>query len=561
MNQLTRRGVFGVLGGTVGLAACGGASEGGAKLGSFEGTVAFEHGVASGDPLPDRMVFWTRVTRKSATTDDIPVLLEILEDGALVQSHILSAKRSADDTVKFDAEGLTPGTVYTYQFKVMSSDGEVASPTGRTKTTKSGGSDEVKISFISCSNYPFGFFNVYKAIGKRDDLDAVIHLGDYLYEYGPDGYGGEVGAQIGRPHAPAKEIVLLEDYRERHAQYKADPDLQAAHAAAPWITTWDDHESANNSYRTGAQNHQSDSEGSWTDRKQIAVQAYLEWMPVRDPEPGKARAALWRTFTFGNVATVHALESRLTGRSDEISWSTELDGVAPADVPTKAAEVMARVNDPSRTMLGEEQENWLAEELRSSVEASKTWQVLANQIVMARVVPPNLNATLTDEQKAQVTNPFVQPLIGFTALQLPFNLDAWDGFPAARERLYASAKEAGARLVTLTGDTHTGWANSLTDASGELRGVEFGCTSVTSPGMGTLLPFEDLGEQFSDNNAEVDWHDPFGSGYTLLTLNDKEVRAEFLKVDTVLQPSETVTSEATFRTTVYDDTLTALERL
>ncbi|MEO0956826.1 MAG: PhoD-like phosphatase N-terminal domain-containing protein, partial [Pseudomonadota bacterium] len=202
MGQLTRRGVFGVLGGTVGLAACGGAGESEAKLEAFDGPLAFEHGVASGDPLPDRMIFWTRVTRKSETTDDIPVLLEIVEGSKTIQSHMLTAKRSADDTVKFDAEGLTPGTVYTYQFKVVGSEGEITSPMGRTKTTKASGADDVKIAFISCSNYPFGYFNVYKAIGKRDDLDAVIHLGDYLYEYGPDGYGGEVGEQLGRAHLP-----------------------------------------------------------------------------------------------------------------------------------------------------------------------------------------------------------------------------------------------------------------------------------------------------------------------------------------------------------------------
>ncbi|MEO1029580.1 MAG: alkaline phosphatase D family protein, partial [Pseudomonadota bacterium] len=309
-----------------------------------------------------------------------------------------------------------------------------------------------------------------------------------------------------------------------------------------------------------AQNHQPDTEGSWSDRKQVAVQAYLEWMPVRDPEAGKAREALWRSFTFGDVATVHALETRLTGRSEEISWSTELNNVAPADVPAKAVEVMGRVNDPSRTMLGEEQEDWLAGELTASVKGGKTWQVLANQIIMARVVPPNLNATLTDEQKAQITNPYVQPLVGFTALQLPFNLDAWDGFPAARERLYASAKTAGARLVTLTGDTHTAWANTLVDGVGERRGVEFGCTSVTSPGLGDLLPFPDLGQQFSDNNSEVDWYDPFGSGYTVLTLTKDDVQAEFLKVDTILQPSESIVSEASFKTSVDGDSLTALEK-
>ena len=174
---------------------------------------------------------------------------------------------------------------------------------------------------ISCSNWPFGYFNVYKAIAQRDDVDAVIHLGDYIYEYGVDGYGGQVGEQIGRRHDPVTEIVTLEDYRTRHAQYKSDPDLQAAHAIAPWYCTWDDHESTNNSYRSGAENHNPENnEGDWTARKQVAVQAYMEWMPVRELQPGRAAESIYRSADWGDLASIFMLESRLTGRSDEISW-------------------------------------------------------------------------------------------------------------------------------------------------------------------------------------------------------------------------------------------------
>ena len=261
------------------------------------------------------------------------------------------------------------------------------------------------------------------------------------------------------------EIITLGDYRMRHAQYKRDPMLQAAHAAAPWLCTWDDHESTNNSYRTGAENHQPETEGNWSDRKQAAVQAYMEWMPVRDPREGRDFTSIYRQFDFGDVATVFCLESRLTGRSDEISWGAELAGVQPDAVPAKAAAVMQAVSDESRTMLGKVQEAWLDAGLKRSTEAGKAWQVLANQVIMAEVKPPNLMTALTPEQQAAQTG-YVAGMIPFSQLGLPFNLDAWDGFPAARERLYASAAAAGARLITVTGDTHTAWANTLHDRSG-----------------------------------------------------------------------------------------------
>jgi len=329
----------------------------------------------------------------------------------------------------------------------------------------------------------------------------------------------------------------LDDYRTRHAQYKTDPDLQAAHAAAPWLCTWDDHESTNNSYRSGAENHNPEAgEGNWTDRKQAAVQAYLEWMPVRDPEVGKPREALYRRFDFGDVASVICLETRLTGRSDEISWFTEIGGLEAAQVPLAAARTMVKVQNAERTMLGAVQEEWLDEQFKDSTAKNKSWQVLANQIVMARVRPPNFTQTLTDAQKAAQDVGYIQQLIPFSQLGLPFNLDAWDGFPAARDRLYASAKAAGARLVTLTGDTHTAWANTLVDADGERRGVEFGCTSVTSPGLGLYIKeVPDLGQQFVDANPEVDFYDPFDNGWTVVTLTKDEVRADYRKVSDVTQ--------------------------
>jgi len=483
---------------------------------------------------------------------EVGYVVRDVETGTVQAEGTVLTSAERDYTVKVDVEGLSDGTDYVYAFTVLTAGGEVVSSTGRTRTAAASGDKPVRAAVVSCSNFPFGFFNVYEEISKQEDLDLVIHLGDYLYEYGADGYGAEVGEALGRQHAPAREIVSLADYRERHAQYKADLSLQKAHAAAPWLCTWDDHESTNNSYRTGAENH-NDGEGEWTERKQRAVQAYLEWMPVRDPAPGAPRSAIWRSFDFGDVATITCLESRLTGRSEEISWGAELADVEPADIPETAQDVLLRVNDPSRSLLGADQEAWLSERFEGSAQAGKPWHVLANQVIMAEVRMPNYAQTLTSEQVAGAVaaagdnGSFVQLMVGFSQLGLPQNLDAWDGFPAARERLYAAAAAAGVDLITLTGDTHTAWANTLKDKSGGSRGVEFGCTSVTSPGLGRFLAnVDDLGQQFADANDQVHWFDPHGNGFTLMTFYADRVTADFRKVSTVAEPDYTAATEAAF---------------
>lgn len=574
MGKLTRRGLLGASSSVLGLAACAREPilEPEARItvspddrAAYPGTVNFIHGIASGDPLPDSVIIWTRVTPDAAYPDAaVPISYGVFEDEALEspvkygQGYALPER---DYTVKVNLTGLEPDRVYYFRFIAKVASGDVSSPIGRTKTTAAAGTQPVRFAVISCSNYPFGRFHVYREISNAAELDAVIHLGDYLYEYGIDGYGGSTGQEIDRNHEPPLEIVSLDDYRTRHAQYKTDPDLQAAHAAAPWICTWDDHESTNNSYRSGAENHNPEAgEGNWTDRKQAAVQAYLEWMPVRDPEVGKAREALYRRFDFGDVASVICLETRLTGRSDEISWFAELGGLEPSAIPLAAASTMLRVQDPERTMLGATQESWLEAELKDSTAKDKTWQVLANQIVMARVRPPNFANTLTDEQKAAQTLEYIQQLIPFSQLGLPWNLDAWDGFPAARDRLYASAKAAGARLVTLTGDTHTAWANTLVDAEEVQRGVEFGCTSVSSPGFGTYMKqVPDIGPQFAAANPEVDFYDPFGNGWTLVTLTAETVQADFKKVSDVKAETYTASEVISYVSRRTDDGMTPLE--
>lgn len=580
MSNFTRRALLGGSGAIVGLAACQAETMPGTDETTdtmtaprpYPGRVRFEHGVASGDPLSDRVIIWTRITPEAPVqSTPIPVRARLYHDAALdspAGEWQAIAKSSTDFTVKIDADGLIPGQTYYYRFEALTETGAIASPVGRTKTTTKTGHDPVRLAVISCSHFGFGHFHSYRDISKDKTLDAVIHLGDYIYEYGlgPDddpSYGAESGRALGRTHEPTHEIITLSDYRTRHAQYKRDRDLQSAHAAAPWICNWDDHESANDSYRTGADNHNPENgEGKWSERKQNAVQAYFEWMPIREPQAGAVRDTIYRRFEFGDLASLICLETRLTGRSEEISWSKELGDLDDAQVPFAAVSTMLKVRDPDRTMLGPVQERWLSEQLERSTRTGKIWQVLANQVIMAKVRAPDLNRTLTPGQIRAQDGSEVAPLIPFSRLGLPWNLDAWDGFPAARDRLYAAAKNANAKLVTLTGDTHTAWANTLLDNNRQQRGVEFGCTSVTSPGMGEYFRnVDNLGQQFADANEEVEWHKTTGQGWTLITLTRDAVRADFWQVSDVRQPDYSSAKIKSFEVRLTDGKIGPLAEL
>ena len=577
MVNLSRRGFFGI--GAAGALAAGcvtGKSQHWAKA-PAETNVSFDHGVAAGDATSNSVILWTRATPASDTAG-FDVLCEVATDRAAfenraarsadasIPSVVISTSADRDYTVKVDfgageTAPLQPATTYFYQFVVTDAEGEKVSPIGSFKTLPAEGRAAFKAAFVSCSNFPFGYFNAYEAIAKRDDVDALIHLGDYIYEYGRDGYGAEVGAQLGREVEPAHEIVKLEDYRQRYAQYRSDPSLQAAHAACAWYLSWDDHESTNDSYRNGAQNHQPDTEGEWSVRKAKAVQAYLEWMPVRDPQPGRAVESIYRKFEIGDLATLFMLESRLTGRSDELSYDAAFE--APeAERMNVVMATLGAAKSEERTMLGMEQEAWLEDGLKASVESGKTWQILGNQVIMARVNAPNIADVLTAEQKEAIyaRAPFAKSYIEFSRFGLPLNLDAWDGFDAARERLYLAAESAGAKLVTLTGDTHTAWANELHDKNGTQRGVEFGCTSVTSPGLGSLLPVPEINEMMAAKNADVTFYDAFGNGFTLLTIAEDKVAADYIKVSTVLSPEYDVEQTAHFEATATETGVSKLTK-
>jgi alkaline phosphatase D len=547
---MNRRGLLALLG--------AGATATSAHADSIRVSNSFLHGVASGDPLQDRIVLWTRVTSVSldegAVTVSVNATMEVATDpafGAVVKSIKRSVTAETDWTFKVDVAGLKPGTDYYYRCKV----GNVLSPVGRTRTLPAGPTTDVVLAVASCALYPNGLFNAYGAIAKLERVDAVVHLGDYIYEYGgPGSYGDEADRGLDRPHDPPHEIISLADYRRRHAQYKTDPQLQAAHARAPWIVAWDDHETCNNSWRDGAENHDPDKdEGDWGARKAAALKAYYEWMPIREPAPGRTMEMANRAFQFGDVASLLMIETRLTARDEQLDYGRDLPII---DGRPDVAAFKARWLNPERRLISPGQLAWLAGELKNSISAGRTWQLLGNQIVMGRVAAPDFRAQLGDAKwdgiVAGLPEDYRKPVGRLSALGatgLPYNLDAWDGYPADRERVLGTFKATGAHPIVLAGDSHAFWANELHDVGGARQAVEFGTTGVTSPGAGDVIKGVPLNDGFAERNAEVIFTDQAAKGFVLLTLTKAAAKAEMIAVSTILAADYEAKALKTFSVT------------
>ena len=525
----------------VSLSGCGGGGDGGGFGGGVGGagggggapppssTSPFAHGVASGDPLSDRVILWTRVTMASPGT--LALRWEVASDanfGAIVASGTASASPEQDYTVKVDATGLQPASVYYYRFYV----GSEPSPTGRTKTLPVGNVSLLRMGVVSCSNFPAGYFNVCAELAKRTDIDLVLHLGDYIYEYGPLGFASQLAIAIDRESQPPKELLTLEDYRRRHAQYRTDLDLAALHAKMPVIAVWDDHDIADNAWSGGAANHDPATEGTYAARRAAAIQAYREWLPIRMPEPANP-LKIYRSFNFGTLASLHMLDTRLFGRDQQVTLAEYLDGAA---------------SGASRQLLGAEQSDWLSTQMAAS---GATWQVLGQQVLMARMeIPLSVASAFTAETVAefllaqstpeQLRSDSQRALLA--QRRVPYNLDAWDGYPAARETVLAAARSMGKNLVSLAGDTHNAWASNLTDATGHRVGVEFACASISSPGLEILLPLISgpaLTEAFPKMVNDLRYAETNKRGYLVVTLTPAEARVDWTEVSTVLSRSYT----------------------
>lgn len=513
--------------------------------------VQFAHGVASGDPANDGAVIWTRATPGEGEVGDVALRWHVATsaDGKPVRSGDAIARAAADHTVKVEVDRLDAGRDHWFWFEDATA---TRSPVGRFRTLPVGATDRVVMALASCQLYPGGLFNAFADMAALDRLDAVVHLGDYIYEYGAEGYGADIGRKLNRLPDPPHEIVTLADYRRRHAQVKSDPDMQAAHARAAFICVWDDHESANDGWIGGAENHDPATQGDWATRKAAAMQAYFEWMPIRDPKPGRPWEAINRSFEFGDLATLAMVETRLLARSEQVAPK----GAAP--LAEQYATMLAERARPERELLGGEQQKWLEDVLSQSVRAAKPWQVLGNQVIMARVAGPDLEKSLGAEKFAAMVeripagyrDRLQQSLAGYRA-GLPFNFDSWDGYPPARERLYQAFRRSGSQPLVLSGDSHAAWANDLYDDAGTLVGAEFGATAITSPSYGSLLP--GLGRVLADVNREVAFCDQDRKGYTLLTLNAQTATAEFVAVSTVLSKPFERSVVARYQVTAGDD--------
>lgn len=485
----------------------------------------FRHGVASGDPLADRVILWTRVT--PAAPGPVEVDWEIAQDAEFrrrVNGGRVTTDTDRDYTVKVDAAGLEPGKRYHYRFRI----GEQSSPIGRTRTLPPAGVEALSFAVVSCSNFPQGYFNVYREIARRDDLDAVLHLGDYLYEYPEGGYADAHALQFGRNVVPPHEIVSLTDYRMRHALYRSDTDLQAVHAAHPMIAVWDDHESANDSWQDGAENHQPD-EGPWDERKRAAVQAYREWLPIRDQQ-GADPLVIQRRFDFGGLANLLMLDTRLIGRSRPLDYAVDLpsrDGRPDLDGFRR------QLQDPARTLLGPQQLDWLSGELERS---KAPWQILGQQVLMGRLRAPDLLDAARFGDNGAFNRGTAERITRLAEQGLPLNLDAWDGYPAARERLYDAARDHAGSFIALAGDTHNAWAFELADAKGRGVGVEFATPSVSSPGMERFVPVPPgiVAERFVATNPELVYLDAERRGWLELELTPEATTSRWHFVTTVL---------------------------
>jgi len=441
----------------------------------------FYHGVASGDPLQDRVIIWTRVTPASVV-DSIEVQWRMARDSSftsLVASGSVFTKEEKDYTVKVDVTGLEPNTWYYYEFTAF----DANSLTGRTKTTPDGDISQLRFATVSCSNYPVGYFNVYDRIADRNDIDAVLHLGDYIYEGGgaADGY---------RDILPEYEILNLADYRLRYSSYRLDSMLRRVHQQYPFITTWDDHESANNAWRGGAENHTPETEGLWSDRKSASAQAYDEWLPIRLPEPG-VPGKIFRKISYGNLADIFVLDTRIYDRDLQLS----------------------DVDNPSRHILGPEQLDWLKNALSSS---TAKWKIIAQQVMIAPLTP----------------------------FGLTFNTDQWDGYTADRKRLYDHILNNNIQnIIVLTGDIHTAWANDLPYDPGTYRpntgagsvAVEFVCTSVTSSSSPILIPSWAY-DIIKAILPYIKFSELYKKGYSLLDLQSEKASNAFYFVNSIAEP-------------------------
>ncbi len=491
---------------------------------------AFLHGVASGDPLPDGVLLWTRVTPTPEATPgsglgpDTEVSWTVATDRAF--NHVVArgstvATAASDHTVKADIRGLAPATDYWFRFSA----GGTTTPPARTRTapTTDAAVAGLRFGVVSCANWEAGYFSPYRHLAARGDLDAWLHLGDYIYEYGSGQYANR--DTVVRPHAPAHEILTLADYRIRHGRYKTDPDLQALHSTAPCVAIWDDHEIANDAWSGGAENHTEGAEGAYAARQAAAKQAYFEWMPVRPAVAGTT----YRRLRFGKLVDLSLLDLR--------SFRSQQVGIGNGDV-----------DDPDRTLTGRAQLDWLKAGLKSS---DATWRLVGNPVMMAPFAIGSLSAELL--------RPLAE-LLGLPKEGLAVNTDQWDGYTDDRRELLAHLRSNAIRnTVFLTGDIHMAWANDIPVNAGTYplsasAATEFVVTSVSSDNLDDIVKVPEgtvsalASPLIRAANRHVHWVDTDRHGFGVLDITAARAQMDYYVVSDRARPDATASWARSYRT-------------
>jgi alkaline phosphatase D len=470
---------------------------------------SFQHGVASGDPLSDRVIIWTRATTEAP---ELPVGWRVARDPELrdvVAEGQAVASAERDHTVHVDVTGLEPGTTYHYGFSV---DG-VDSPVGRTKTLPVAPIESLRFAMCSCAKFNAGFFNAYARIAERDDLDFLLHLGDYIYEASQNPPATQTKSKdIGRPFEPLTECRTLEEYRMRYSQYHRDPDVQALHHRLPMIATLDDHELADGAWSGGATEHKPE-HGPWQERLDAALRARWEWLPARPPAADDP-TRVFRSVEVGDLAELMLLDVR--SRRDE-----------PVPGPD--------MHRGDRSKLGTEQRDWLLGELE---ESDAAWQL---------VVSPS---TLSTTWVAAPAEPLRTALLKLKLIHAEGNdpdEDQWDGYPAEREMLVERMAAANGDAIVLSGDLHISMAGEVrSSANGsEAAVVEFTTPSLTSQNLDDKLGLDARAPEIQAAEAAmtdaldgIEWCEFSSHGYVVVEIDQQKARAEWWHVDTVLEPSQ-----------------------
>ncbi|EJG1665409.1 alkaline phosphatase D family protein [Vibrio parahaemolyticus] len=512
--------------------------------------VSFEHGVASGDPTQTQVIIWTRVTTAASYVDVSWQVASDMEFLNVVQSGVFTTDTGRDFTVKVDVQNLNANSQYYYRFMV----GEMMSEVGQTQTLPEDGVEKASMAVVSCANYPAGYFHVYREIlnqHEQSPFDVVLHLGDYIYEYGAGGYASEDAAALGREPSKGTECITLDDYRKRYAQYRQDADLQALHAKLPMIAVWDDHELANDTWKNGAENHQDD-EGSFIDRRAAAAAAWTEWLPVR--ENTFSNMLIYRQFSFGNLVNLMMLDTRLVGRDKPLDYFS-------LSAPTMEAigGLVAQSRSADRELLGTEQLAWLMNEFNTH---DAKWNVLGQQVLMSRMELPSSVMTAmfqlftsTEEKKTEALLAVNTAITGYLAdpsadpISLPYNLDAWDGYYVEREKVYQLAKASSGNFVCLAGDTHNAWASELKDVSNNPIGVEFATSSVSSPGLEEYLALDPVAIAQMEYTlphlvSELKWADIKQRGFMRVTFTAEAAQSTWYLVSTIKDKKYQVTTKS-----------------